>query len=323
VLALPTANDPYILDTDASDTAIGAELLQVQNGEEKVIAFSSFTLTPEQRNYCTARKELMSIVRFARHFRHYLLGRLFIVRTDHSSLTWLLRFKEPQGQLARWIEELSQYHMIVQHRPGVKHGNADALSRIPDTLTPCSAYIAGLKPSCLPCGGCKYCVRAHEQWGKFITEVDEAVGLAKCDKLNAVELLEKEIENTANEWAFLEHGDSLRIGETDAHFDIVTSSDGRTLTVCSVAERDGSTDQPSCWGFSFVDLKEAQAKDKDLAIIIRWLSAKEIPEEGVLFLASPEAKFYWLNKELFHLTGGVLFKKKLDSKDLELVYHRI
>ncbi len=38
VLALPNKIDPFILDTDASDTAIGAEILQIQNGEEKVIA---------------------------------------------------------------------------------------------------------------------------------------------------------------------------------------------------------------------------------------------------------------------------------------------
>ena len=116
VLGLPNTEDPFILDTDASDTAIGAELLQIQNGEEKVVAYSSYTLTPEQKKYCTTRKELLSIVRFTRQFRHYLLGRVFTVRTDHSSLTWLLKFKDPQGQLARWIEELSQYHMVVQFR---------------------------------------------------------------------------------------------------------------------------------------------------------------------------------------------------------------
>jgi glutaredoxin 2 len=39
---------------------------------------------------------------------------------------------------------------------------------------------------------CRYCVRARKQWGKFITDVDEAVGLVKCDKITTVELLEKE-----------------------------------------------------------------------------------------------------------------------------------
>ena len=99
------------------------------------------------------------------------------MRTDHSSLTWLLRFKEPQGQLARWIEELSQYNMVVKHRAAAKHGNADALSRVPDPLVPCSAYLAGIGPANLPCGGCHYCTRAHLQWAKFTADVDEAVWL--------------------------------------------------------------------------------------------------------------------------------------------------
>ena len=126
VLALPNANNPFILDTDASNYAIGAELIQVQNGVERTIAYSCFALTHGQLNYCTTRKELLAVVRFTRHYRHYLLGREFTVRTDHSSLTWLLNFREPQGQLARWLEELSQYHMTVQHRPGKQHVNADA-----------------------------------------------------------------------------------------------------------------------------------------------------------------------------------------------------
>ena len=48
LLALPNGEDPFILDTDASNSAIGAELIQVQNGEEKVVAYGSYALTKEQ-----------------------------------------------------------------------------------------------------------------------------------------------------------------------------------------------------------------------------------------------------------------------------------
>ena len=48
---------------------------------------------------------------FTKHFRHYLLGNKFKVRTDHNSLIWLMRFKNIEGQLARWIEELQNYEM--------------------------------------------------------------------------------------------------------------------------------------------------------------------------------------------------------------------
>ena len=100
-------------------------------------------LDKAQRKYCTTRKELLAVVRFTRMYRHYLLGTPFLVRTDHNSLTWLLNFKDPQGQLARWLEELSQYTIKVQYRTGVRHVNADALSRLPQD-DPCPYHKEGL-----------------------------------------------------------------------------------------------------------------------------------------------------------------------------------
>ena len=178
VLAYPKPEGLFILDTDASNDAIGAELIQIHDGEPKVICYGSFVLTPEQRRYCTTRKELLAVVRFTRQFRHYLLGRKFTVRTDHNSLTWLMRFKLIEGQLARWLEELSCYDMDIVHRPGVKHGNADGLSRMEEGLVYCNCYHAGSTPSQLPCGGCKYCVNAHKTWSRFEEEVDDVVPLA-------------------------------------------------------------------------------------------------------------------------------------------------
>ncbi|GFN73642.1 Pol polyprotein [Plakobranchus ocellatus] len=149
VLGIPSKNYPFILDNDASDVAIGAEIIQLQEGAERVIGYGSYTLSKEQRNYCTTRKELLVVVRFTRHFK---------VRTDHNSLRWLTSFKEPQGQLTRWLEELSHYDMEIIHRPGKQHGNADALSRIP-YVEECSSYIVSSLLTALPCGGCKYCQR--------------------------------------------------------------------------------------------------------------------------------------------------------------------
>lgn len=163
----PDPDEMFILDTDASDKCIGAELSQVQDGIEKTICFASKVLTPQQRKYCTTRKELLSIVVFTRQFRHFLLGRPFIVRTDHNSLVWLTNFKNIQGQLARWLEELSQYNMIIQHRSGIKHQNADALSRIPDSIPSCNEYRPNVSLSALPCGGCPFCTRARKHWETF------------------------------------------------------------------------------------------------------------------------------------------------------------
>lgn len=83
-----------------------------------------------------------------------------------------------EGQLARWLEELSQYDLIIQHRAGNKHSNADGLSRRPDTLTPCNCYLAGADIASLPCGGCNYCARAQRTWGTFEEDVDNVIPLA-------------------------------------------------------------------------------------------------------------------------------------------------
>lgn len=178
VLALPKREGMFILDTDASDFAIGGQLSQIQDEVEVPIAFASKSLTPAQRKYCTTRKELLALIAFTRQFRHYLLGRPFLVRTDHSSLAWLMRFKNIEGQLARWLEELAQYDMQVVHRKGKAHANADALSRIPDTLVHCNCYQAGVDVCQLPCQGCPYCKRAHRQWSRFEDDVDDVVPLA-------------------------------------------------------------------------------------------------------------------------------------------------
>lgn len=63
------------------------------------------------------------------HYYKYLYGRKFVIRTDHAALRWLLNFKNPEGQIARWIERLQEYDLDIEHRAGLKHQNADAFSR--------------------------------------------------------------------------------------------------------------------------------------------------------------------------------------------------
>jgi hypothetical protein len=133
-----------ILDCDASNVACGAVLQQEEEGGLKVLGYYSACFSKEERNYCVTRRELLAIVKGCRHFREFLVGKCVKVRTDHSSLAWLQSCKDPDGQFARWTEELAQYKLDVTYRDGRKHQNADAMSR-------------------RPCGGtCSKCLNAEK-----------------------------------------------------------------------------------------------------------------------------------------------------------------
>ena len=131
IIALPHEEGEFRLDTDASDWAIGAVLSQSQDGCERVIAYGSRLLSIAEVHYCTTRKELLAIVYFVKYFKQYLLGRKFLIRSDHAALQWLRRTPNPVGQQARWLEQLAPFDFEIQHRPGTRHGNADGLNRNP------------------------------------------------------------------------------------------------------------------------------------------------------------------------------------------------
>ncbi|KRZ48049.1 Transposon Ty3-G Gag-Pol polyprotein [Trichinella nativa] len=129
VLAYPDFHRQFIVDVDASGDGLGAVLSQREEKAERVVAYASRTLTKAERRYCATRREMLGLVWALREFRPYLYGQRFLVRTDHSCLRWLTTFREPEGQVARWLESLAELDFEVEHRAGRLHGNADALSR--------------------------------------------------------------------------------------------------------------------------------------------------------------------------------------------------
>ena len=305
VLALPNAHDPFILDTDASNTAIGAELIQVQNGQERVVAYGSLSLSPEQRRYCVTRRELLAVIKFTRQYRHYLLGRPFTVRTDHSSLTWLLNFKEPQGQIARWLEEISQYTMTVEHRAGKEHLNADALSRVPEKGSACPDFRLGFQPGDLPCGGCNYCQKAHQNWAHFVTTVDDVVPLAVRPKQVRAANLHSEDESIPDSFTI------TRLAVMSTCDGLGMLVDGDDSVDCFV-----TSDAVQSESVSSQHFREEQEKDGQLAHLRNWLTSQEEPQEGTIMLWGPVEKNLWLNRELFVLEDGILWKTMDDKRFL-------
>lgn len=66
-------------------------------------------LSKSKKHNCVRRKELLAKV----HFRPFLYGKQFLLRTDHSALRWMMDFKNPKGQLAGWLDVLSTYDWTI------------------------------------------------------------------------------------------------------------------------------------------------------------------------------------------------------------------
>ena len=113
IVGFPKESGEFILDTDACDRSIGAVVSQMQDGVETVICYGSRTLSRSEMNYTTTRKELLAIVYFMGYFKQYLLGRRFLLRTDHSALSYLQRAPNLMGQQARWQEKLGDFSLIL------------------------------------------------------------------------------------------------------------------------------------------------------------------------------------------------------------------
>jgi hypothetical protein len=126
-------SNPFILDCDASGLAVGAVLSQLKDssGEEHPIGYFSKSLSDTECNYSITRKELLAIILAAEHFKYFLLGKKFIIRTDHAALQWLKTSTALSGQLFRWAERLNYFDFDIIYRPGKKHTHADGLSRKP------------------------------------------------------------------------------------------------------------------------------------------------------------------------------------------------
>jgi hypothetical protein len=104
ILAYPNCHDTFVPDTGASSAyGIGGVLAQIQQDEEKVIAYGSRTLTKCERNYCMTRRELLAIVNFVKQFKHYLYyGKEFIVRSDHSAFEMVTEKTSLAATMVRW-----------------------------------------------------------------------------------------------------------------------------------------------------------------------------------------------------------------------------
>ena len=136
ILRIPDDENPFRLETDASDVATGAVLSQLDPSDNlwHPVAFYSKSLNVHERNYEIYDKELLGIVRALEEYRQHLEGHPIPIEihSDHKNLTF---FKVPQKltrRQARWSLYLTRFNFVLTHKPGKKMYVSDPLSRRPD-----------------------------------------------------------------------------------------------------------------------------------------------------------------------------------------------
>lgn len=356
ILAYPAAKGQFYLDTDASNTGIGAVLSQEQDGIERVIGYASRTLSKPERNYCVTRRELLAVVTYLRHFRPYLYGRHIIIRTDHGALRWLINFKDPLGQVARWLEILGEYNYTVIHRPGRIHQNADSMSR--RACTQC-----GMEPGELTTTSAE----SEKESRKTNLEVEEKGPREKTKGKNVhwktdsqlVEIRHFEVDqtervNTSRVREYFDHIGQCRVirshvrqQDSDQKHDsskdeteVRTAGCGENLAgdiVRAEVERDMQGNQPdtdpipitsdyvksrhinlpSLWNEA--DMKLAQETDTDMSLVMKakQREAPRPPWKDVSPL-SKAAKAYWAEWDRLEIRQG-LIHRRWESHDGKLI----
>ncbi len=268
----------FMLDVDASGVGIGGVLSQIQGARERVIAYASRAMNKAERNYCITEQELLAVVYFVQYFRQYLLGRKFIVRTDHQALVWLFSLKEPSGKIARWIEILAQYNFQIEYRSGKKQGHCDALSRCPSPKECTCADIDMSEP--LKCGPCKKCQRRAETMVLQPQTSDAPPAI-----LSDTNMIQQTRSVTDNQQPGPSHEESEH-------------------------QQPKISRSSSNWigGRSALQIGTMQAKDSDISCILSAKLDSRKPSSETMVSCSPESRHYWVIWEALEVDNGVLCK---------------
>ena len=292
ILAYPKPGLKYLLDTDASDVGIGGVLSQVQDGKERVIAYASKRLSSQQERYSVTRRELLAVITFVNHFRHYLLGQKFLLRTDHGSLRWLFNFRDPRGQVARWLEFLAQYDFDIEHRPGSRHKNADSLSRKDFEQDQCGhvPYDSQENQVSLDC---------EDDWQEFYDEVDDVTDLGSNVHAPRIKEISEQEEVCLRAFTRAKAKSLVQ--------------DGNQISQPNQENSEGGSFSPESMFlpiYTFEEIQLLQREDADLGILHDWMDKSYQPSRDEAAAHSPAVRKYWLNSENIVRKNGILYQRR-------------
>jgi hypothetical protein len=124
VLAQPDIEKPFDVYCDASGSGLGCVLMQ----EGRVIAYASRQLRRHEEHYPTHDLELAAAVHALKIWRHYLLGNICHIYTNHKSLKYIFTQSELNMRQRRWLELIKDYELEIHYHPGKANVVADALN---------------------------------------------------------------------------------------------------------------------------------------------------------------------------------------------------
>lgn len=141
-LSYPDFDKTFILNTDASEFAVGGVLQQHDNnGHLRPITFFSRTLNESEVKYSTIEREALAVVYGLTVNRSIILGFPVKVASDHRPLVWLFNYAGPNSRILRWQMSVADFELEVTYIAGKQNCVADALSRIRNADHPIDNYI--------------------------------------------------------------------------------------------------------------------------------------------------------------------------------------
>ena len=138
VLTLYDPNACIKISADASSFGLGAVLLQQSSDEWKPVAYASRSMTETQRRYAQIEKEALGVTWACDKFADYIIGKHFLIESDHKPLVPLLNSKQLNNlppRIVRFRLRMGRFNYTVCHVPGKLLYTADTLSRAPSPST--------------------------------------------------------------------------------------------------------------------------------------------------------------------------------------------
>ena len=332
IVRMPDPQRDFILETDGSRIALGAVLKQRfdDTNLEHPVGFFSRSLTGSERNYVAYELELYAVVRAVEHFRMFLLGREFLLRTDHAALRNLLRRDlPPTTRVERWILRLSEYTFRIEYQKGQNNVVADVLSRLPFAT---AQELPEGEPSVAPqdCEGVADSPDTEVELPEMAPSLDgEKATRLRTDAMLALHdqydgecsggtSSDSESDLDASEAEGVREPPEDIEGADGVWFQGVASADRSTPIVDMPISREGTTAED----FSIPGPEEFQTEqeaDTELMQLRAWVNSGQCPSVDSLAPMSSRMKALAQVFEETHIKEGVLVLRRLDDPERDLI----